>query len=754
VAHKVKKIAGIILTVLAVLIVILTCVFFFWLGPTVKAVAQHIGSKALGTPLTIQELEIKPHDGTFHLTGFTIANPEAFSRSNAVSLASMDIAIDMGSLLSPTVTVHRVQLESPHFVYEQDTAIDNISRLIENLEAFTGADGKEPKKQTDEADQKQKEPKRVIVEQLEINDIQFHLAHTVTTELDIDVRIEQLALSMTNGVAALQNLQISNPSRLETPNLFTLDRISIEMDPVSLYSGPLSIREVQVTRPYAYLENNAQTDTVTEFLHIADLFSTAPADPMPDPTPEAEISTQEPAAPVTVQLHKLTVDDMQVKLLDSTSTNAPAQTVTLAGIGSISAKLVEGLVQIDEIYIPNPAGYTAVHLFHLNGITIALDPDSLFSEQTQLTSIRIDSPLVNLEQTETGGNIADLQTQLNRFAPPSVATAEAAASAETEASTEPVRMEDLPVVLHELVVTNFAITLKMPVETNQATWSVGMADLGKLNPLSQLSLDPLNPLGDSEEQEEAEADPDAPMTLIDFQNLSIQPLKGMIDISELRIANPPKFTRRNLIQLESFHGEIDPASLQADTLLIKDIVLTRPRVRYERQLLSDNIKALQKEIEQATVTQSSEPVDAATTEEAENDGQKVIIERVVIAKSSVQAKLSIAPATPPIPLPTITLNDIGKEKGGATAAEASTQVIDTFYDTMINAVGETTGFAGDALKGFGALSFGSSDDETAEEESLENAPETQVTEPADETAEDEITETPKSRKRRHPGRAF
>jgi hypothetical protein len=263
-----------------------------------------------------------------------------------------------------------------------------------------------------------------------------------------------------------------------------------------------------------------------------------------------------------------------------------------------------------------------------------------------------------------------------------------------------------------------------------------------------VSLNKLNPLaGDSEEDKEA--DPDAPMTLVAFNTLSVEPLKGVVSIHDLRVSNPPGFSRRNLVKLEEFRIDLDPDTLQSDVLVIKDILLTNPRVRYERQIMKDNIKALQEEIEQATVrrdeSMEASAIETETVEEDEKE-QKVVIDRVVIDGCIVYAKLSALPAIP-IPVPIPDLKDIGKEKGGATPAEASTQIIDNFYDQMINAVGSTTGFAGDALKGFGNLTLNTlgvnngSGEETEEDEKSEDTAEATETD----------TDTEKKKAARRPG---
>ena len=139
-----KKALKVILGLLAVLILLLVCTVLFWLGPTVKLATEKIGSKALGTPLTVKELSINPRKGTVHLAGFAIANHNDFARSNAVSLASLDIAIDMGSVFSETVVVHNVSINSPHFIYEQSSANDNVSEFLNSIQEFIGIEPDAP----------------------------------------------------------------------------------------------------------------------------------------------------------------------------------------------------------------------------------------------------------------------------------------------------------------------------------------------------------------------------------------------------------------------------------------------------------------------------------------------------------------------------------------------------------------------------------------------------------------------------------
>lgn len=852
---KKKKALKITLLSLVSLVLLLVLVVLFWLGPAVKAIVKTIGSKALGTPVAIEKLSINPRKGILHLSGFSIANRESFGRSNAVSLASMDLAIDMGSIFSETVTIHQVQINSPHFTFEQNSASDNIAEYIRSIEDFIGYDPNAPPEPKEKKKKKvEKTPKVVIVQSLEINDIQFHLAHTDNSNLDIAMGMEKLTVSMTNGSVQLKNIYVKNPGRLASKDLITLDNIHVQIDPASIYraplsildvkvhnphffvewahdastiseflsiasatqarvlewplpkktpeaeqkqkagtepadgikppppppeihhlgianfqfhlvnsidpdlgiqvllenmevglmdgtvklgrfsitnprrlatpdlfslegidvhfdpatrhSPPLSILDVQIRKPYAFLENNPETDTVAEFMKIAETIAgnlptdtvSAKASAEPETQPEPDTP-----GPPPIELHNLLVDDIQIKMLDSTPTNAPSEPAMLAGIGSISVKLVDGKVQAKGISIPNPEGFHATNLFHLAGIAITLDPKSVFSEQVVINDVLVDSPEINLEQTETSGNVATLQKSLMDFVPSAAETNAPAPEKVAEAGTTnaPIPLAEQPVILETLIVTNLAINaifLPPGITNEPATGPLGMLELNKLNPMAYVKK------GDTNETETIEVEE---TTLLAFDLLTVEPLKGTVGISNLQIGNPQGFANKHLVKLQQFKLRLDPDSLLGDTLLIKEIHIEKPRIAYERKITTDNIKTFQQTIEGA-VARRDETMDKAMEEHdaEEAEGKKVIIEHLLVEGGIVKAKLSALP-TAPIPLPTIEMKDVGKKEGGASLGEASAKIFDAFYDSIIGAVSSLTGFAGDALKGFGsALTLG------------------------------------------------
>ncbi|WP_372846659.1 hypothetical protein [Pontiella sp.] len=865
---KTKKVLKIFFGLLGGLVLAILLTVLFWLGPTLKLVAQTIGPKALGVPVKIERLSINPRKGTIQLSDLSIANPDVFGQSNAVSIASLDIAIDMGSIFTKTVVVHQVRINGPHFTYEQNPSTDNISEFLASIRSFADIDPSAPpeKEKPKKKKSNRKEPKKVIVESLQINDVQVRLANTHDSKLDVGAGLGQFSVSMTNGTVRLDDLYVGNPGRLTSTNLFTLDEMEIRMEPGSIYSSnvvidavsighprffveqtaetdtfaellkiatlltakiptnpppdttaetiaaetqpetpvappptvtlkgfqmvglqlnlldgedpelnvrlqmdrlsfapetgnlvltnlyltnpkrlqspnllaldslsveiapeslggdTLVVKDITLRKPYATLELNKQTDTTTEFLKIAKGFiERAPGYPRPA-LPQAARSAQQeqpqpapenPDAPPPFELHNLLIDDIQIQLLDTTaSNNVPEAASMLAGIASLSLKLNDGTMQLKEILVPNLEGFAASNMFRIANIDLSLDPASIHSGQVVINDIYINAPTLEMEQTETSGNIAQLQTALMKFVPdvsrrPKLPEQAGGPSSKPTETAEPIPPAEQPVVLHALHVNNLAIHLKRPPETNAAptgAFSMGKEGLSKLNPMNII---PESLGGTGADGSET----NTPPALFAFDLLSIEPLQGNLSITNLHLSNPPGFSRKNLVQLDLLELALDPDSLQSDALLIKQISIRKPRIRYERQIMTDNLKALQKAIEQATMQQEETAdqtapaaAEGTTPETAETEGQKVVIELFELSGGMVSAKLSIAPAIP-IPLPPIRLRDIGKEKGGATIKEASTKMYDAVYDEIIGAIGSTTGIAGDMLKGAGALSF-------------------------------------------------
>jgi len=382
----------------------------------------------------------------------------------------------------------------------------------------------------------------------------------------------------------------------------------------------------------------------------------------------------------------------------------------LAAIGKVAVRLEDGSLRIEGITVPNPPGFDATNLFHLANIQIDLDPASLFSNQVAIQKVFLDSPQIHLQQTENSGNLSELIGTLENFKPKT--KEEQPAPVPTSGKTKPpVPLAEQPVVLHTLLITNFAVHIVAPISTNMPSDSlIGKMDIrGKVRIGERLHLDQINPMGEKEAPGKTSID------LLAFDLLNFEPLKGLLEVSNLSIGNPEGFANKNLIQVEQYRMDFDPASIQSNVFLIEDILIDQPKVAYERKITTDNIAALQELIEeilQRKKTYDGSPQEPelvgppkpGSTQEEPAGGGKVVIEHLELSAGVVRAKISKLPTIPVIPL-RLEINDLGKEEGGTSIQDAFGKIFNTFYDAIIGVVGNASGLAGDTLKGAGNLTL-------------------------------------------------
>ena len=193
-----------------------------------------------------------------------------------------------------------------------------------------------------------------------------------------------------------------------------------------------------------------------------------------------------------------------------------------------------------------------------------------------------------------------------------------------------------------------------------------------------------------------------PVTL---QDADVSLLRGQATLQGLHVGNPAGYKTDSLLDLASIAVKLDRSTLFSDVIVIRSIAVDGLVVTYERGLLNSNLGALIDQLSAAAGPTSPEERAAA-----EKSAQKVVIENLVIADSRMNFSVTGAAALTgggflPIPLPTITLTDLGRETGGVTLGEAILYVLKTIAGTAIAGTGHLLGAGAGAL-GDGAWAVG------------------------------------------------
>ena len=174
------------------------------------------------------------------------------------------------------------------------------------------------------------------------------------------------------------------------------------------------------------------------------------------------------------------------------------------------------------------------------------------------------------------------------------------------------------------------------------------------------------------------------ITKTDFSlgKLSLNPYTGRLEVGDVLIGNPAGYSEARAVALGSLTVVADLSSVLSDCIHVREVTLSDCFVSYlyggENSV--DNITQLRMNVaggkekyeaaklrqEQAAAEEAAAPQPAEESEPA----RKVVIDRLTV--SGVKVKLQMIT----VPVPTITLTDLGKKSGGVTLTELTTQVWD------------------------------------------------------------------------------
>ncbi|MBX3025299.1 hypothetical protein KF840_10350 [bacterium] len=117
------------------------------LDGAVRRAIEERGAAVTGTAVRVDGVDIQLVTGRARLRGLTVANPPGFTDPNALSLAEVEIDLDLSSLFSDPLVIDTVRVVDPRVLYQVNAAgTANIDVIRRNLEtqrraARAAADG-------------------------------------------------------------------------------------------------------------------------------------------------------------------------------------------------------------------------------------------------------------------------------------------------------------------------------------------------------------------------------------------------------------------------------------------------------------------------------------------------------------------------------------------------------------------------------------------------------------------------------------
>ena len=170
-------------------------------------------------------------------------------------------------------------------------------------------------------------------------------------------------------------------------------------------------------------------------------------------------------------------------------------------------------------------------------------------------------------------------------------------------------------------------------------------------------------------------------TKVTLKETKISASDGKGALRGFRMTNPSGFKTESSVEFDEISMALDIKTVTEDTIVIKDITISGPRITYEHSSGGSNIDVIKKNVD------SYLGVGSSKKKSGEAGGKKLIIEKLSILNGKANVSAAVLQGkTMSVDLPNIVLKDIGKSKGGATPGEVASKVIDSLQENINGAV--------------------------------------------------------------------
>lgn len=169
--------------------------------------------------------------------------------------------------------------------------------------------------------------------------------------------------------------------------------------------------------------------------------------------------------------------------------------------------------------------------------------------------------------------------------------------------------------------------------------------------------------------------PKLTQTKVVLEGASLSPLTGSGTLSGLSVGNPKGWSDGNAFSLGKVHVDVEPFSVFGDSVVINEIVIDQPEFLYETKFVSSNIKDLLKNIEQFTGS------GAKTAETKSGKPIKFIVKK--FRMTNAKASLGVGVAALPVPLPPLSLDNLGVAEGGITADQLAGAIMKNVLGNIV-----------------------------------------------------------------------
>ena len=182
-----------VLIVLAVLIVVVVMGVGFFLDSIVKRGVETVGPKITQVSIKVDAVNLSLLNGSAKVKGLVVGNPEGYKTPQAISISSADVGVNPLSVFSDKIVLRSVLIEAADITYEGGFGGNNLSKIMNNVNAIAQNDG--PAATNTPAKAASEPGRKFEVDDLLISGARVHVSLTGTGGKELTLPLPDIHLS-------------------------------------------------------------------------------------------------------------------------------------------------------------------------------------------------------------------------------------------------------------------------------------------------------------------------------------------------------------------------------------------------------------------------------------------------------------------------------------------------------------------------------------------------------------------------------
>jgi uncharacterized protein involved in outer membrane biogenesis len=179
---------------LLVLIAVVIIVAGFFLGNIVKKGIEVVGPEITKVPVKLDAVNLSILTGSAKVKGLVIGNPQGYKSPDAISIGTASVGVNPLSIFSDKIVVRSVHIESPEITFEGGLGGNNLSTILDNVNATAQSGGPTSTNKTS-VSQKPKSGKKIEVEDLLITGAKVRVLLTNLGDKQMTLALPEIHLT-------------------------------------------------------------------------------------------------------------------------------------------------------------------------------------------------------------------------------------------------------------------------------------------------------------------------------------------------------------------------------------------------------------------------------------------------------------------------------------------------------------------------------------------------------------------------------